>query len=301
MPVSSENLLLWRHLPKVKESAIDSDHADWVRENIDRIHMGGHAPGSFSRIHSGLNPPQTVQHDLDILAQIAKLAKPGAQVAVAQAVARNPELAAAAGGKLVTTDRLLETMKLAGMSTNALVSEMESEDREEIAAQLGLADASSFVVVRVDCKMPEFEVGSSMKLSFADKVAEKRKAKEAAAAVPAKAKAAVWSIDDMDDDDVELVDSDQLLGEEDLAKPDPASLRVCGTTGKRKACKDCSCGLAEELAEGKEVKAKDPKSACGSCYLGDAFRCASCPYLGMPAFKPGEKIQLSERQLNADQ
>ena len=42
-------------------------------------------------------------------------------------------------------------------------------------------------------------------------------------------KAAVWSIDDgdMDDDDIELVDSDQLLGEEDLAKPDPASLRGC--------------------------------------------------------------------------
>ena len=42
--------------------------------------------------------------------------------------------------------------------------------REEIAAQLGLSDASSFVVVRVDLTMPEFEVGSSMKLSFADKV-----------------------------------------------------------------------------------------------------------------------------------
>ena len=35
---------------------------------------------------------------------------------------------------------------------------------------MGLDDASSFVVIRVDCKMPEFEVGSSMKLSFADKV-----------------------------------------------------------------------------------------------------------------------------------
>ena len=42
MPVSSEKLLLWRHLPKVQESAFDADHADgsWVRENVDRIHMG---------------------------------------------------------------------------------------------------------------------------------------------------------------------------------------------------------------------------------------------------------------------
>jgi len=134
---------------------------------------------------------------------------------------------------------------------------------------------------------PNHEVGASRLLSFA---------KPKAAPAPA----SVWTLEDMEDESVDLVDDNTLLDKEDLVKPDPASLRVCGTTGKRKACKDCSCGLREELADGKEPTTKSVSSSCGSCYLGDAFRCGSCPYLGMPAFKPGEKIQLSDRQLNPD-
>lgn len=133
---------------------------------------------------------------------------------------------------------------------------------------------------------PNYEIGSAAKLNFG---ANKAKA------------AAVWKLD-VDDED-EQIDADELLDEEDKLKPTAESLRVCGTTGKRKACKDCSCGLAEELeAETKNsaIQNNTPKSSCGSCYLGDAFRCASCPYLGMPAFKPGEKILLSDSQMKAD-
>lgn len=97
---------------------------------------------------------------------------------------------------------------------------------------------------------PNYEIGSSKKLSFAKKPATEAKK--------------VWKIDV--DDDEEMIDADDLLDEEDKQKPTPESLRVCATTGKRKACKDCSCGLAEELeSEGNKKKAAPTqKSSCGS-------------------------------------
>lgn len=113
----------------------------------------------------------------------------------------------------------------------------------------------SFLLPELFASKPNYEIGSAVKLSFgksAQKQAETAK---------------VWKLDA--DDDEEEINEDDLLDEEDKKKPDEASLRVCGTTGKRKACKDCSCGLAEELVAEKTgsangVDTANAKSSCGS-------------------------------------
>jgi len=91
------------------------------------------------------------------------------------------------------------------------------------------------------------------------------------------------------------IDEDALLG--DVPKPVGKGKSDCSS--QPKACANCSCGRKEledkfgaEEAKSRLEKGKE-RSACGSCYLGDAFRCETCPYRGLPAFKPGAKVELS--------
>ncbi|KAL8054078.1 hypothetical protein ABFX02_05G114300 [Erythranthe guttata] len=106
------------------------------------------------------------------------------------------------------------------------------------------------------------------------------------------------------DDDMDLIDEDSLLTEEDLKKPQlPPDDCEVGST--RKACKNCTCGRAEEEEKVEKLgltmdQLDNPQSSCGSCGLGDAFRCSTCPYKGLPAFKLGEKVTLSGNFLAAD-
>ncbi|KAF8660405.1 hypothetical protein HU200_057988 [Digitaria exilis] len=106
-------------------------------------------------------------------------------------------------------------------------------------------------------------------------------------------------------DDSELIDEDSLLTEEDLKKPQLPVVGDCEVSATRKACKNCSCGRAEAEAKVEKLELtaeqiNNPQSACGSCNLGDAFRCGTCPYRGLPPFKPGEKVSLAGNFLAAD-
>nr|XP_033799630.1 anamorsin [Geotrypetes seraphini] len=270
-------------------------------ENLDQLLKSAHAESSFDVALLGLVPGSVAVHSSDHLADIARILKPGGSILLKEPVIS----AAVTGGSALRTEaRLCSALTLAGLTdvTEVQKHTLTPQEIQAIQLQLGYQD-NNLHIIQISGKKPNFEVGSSaqLKLSFSKKLTP------AAKPLVDPAAAQLWTLSatDMNDDDVDLLDSDELLDSEDIKKPDPSSLRVAdcgaGSEKKRKACKNCTCGLAEELEQEKRHTAPQQnsgtKSACGNCYLGDAFRCASCPYLGMPAFKPGEKILLNQNQL----
>jgi anamorsin len=142
------------------------------------------------------------------------------------------------------------------------------------------------------CQKPKWDVGAAASILNKEDI-------------QASTSSSSWkvSIDD-------LAESD-LVDEDDLLKDDLEGVTIAGDTmdcgvgkdGKKRACANCSCGLAEQLAGGDGNSPSTPatledqlakSSGCGGCARGDAFRCAGCPFLGKPAFEPGqEKVILA--------
>jgi len=270
-------LLLWHDPSQIEDlesqvSQLKTKGASVAVENADRLRLSAHSPSSFDVVLSSTHP-HSLLHSEDILAEIAKVLKPNGRFLLKESVP-SPRS---------STEALISSLTLSGFINPSVLSSTNT------------SSSTQQCTVAIECRKPSFEVGASSAL----KLNIKKKKKDAAT------KSAIWSLDadDIRDADVDIINPDSLLDESDYIKPDPLSLKYdCGTNkaGKKKACKNCVCGLAEELEAGEPVTTRTAASACGSCYLGDAFRCASCPYLGMPAFKPGEKIALTDRQLKGD-
>ena len=141
------------------------------------------------------------------------------------------------------------------------------------------------------CCKPDWEVGAAASIQLPVPPTS-----TAVQLPPTSSSTSAWKFGASDLADDDLVDENELMDDGlVLTKKEPTD---CGAdaSGKKRACKNCSCGLAEEeaaaAAAGTIVAASissAPKSACGNCYKGDAFRCAGCPFLGKPAFEPGKE------------
>ncbi len=101
-----------------------------------------------------------------------------------------------------------------------------------------------------------------------------------------------------------------LINEAELMQASTTDLvtqKFCGDDDKivpGKPCANCTCGkkeLYESATEIQKLETGQVESSCGKCYLGDAFRCASCPYLGQPAFEAGDKVKLQNASVQQAQ
>jgi len=194
--------------------------------------------------------------------------------------------------ELLFTTSLFNALQTGGHATVLISSSLASKSADVSTAFLfsGFTDISTVNTeqyVQIICRRPPWEMGASA--PFKLKSSSVAPATSTTTTTTKALVSDVWSLgaDDITDADIELENEDGLLDREKdkVIIPQKTQQFDCGTSGKptRKACKNCSCGLAEQEKSG-EVKPKPVVSSCGSCGLGDAFRCAGCPYLGQPPF-----------------
>ena len=161
-------------------------------------------------------------------------------------------------------------------SGQALSTDLKIQGFEDIMVAKDTSTEDRFLV----CRKPEFDftaaVPIKINLNGNNSIQENEK------------KTWKMALNELADDD--LIDENDLLKDDivTISKDTPTNIPSdCGTgnaaAGKKRACANCSCGLAElEQQENTPNSTVEvvAKSACGNCFKGDAFRCGGCPFLG---------------------
>ncbi|ORX57395.1 DUF689-domain-containing protein [Hesseltinella vesiculosa] len=258
-------------------------------EVLDRVADAPLTKSSFQAIYSNSFQPTISTHTTDMISRFLGSLASGGRLELCEPVLI-ADLSNSVSPLHRKQDDLVSMLKLAGFVNVQATTTPITDDTLQAMFQLWGGNANrvdqgvkrlsgKFGLTHIQAEKPKYEVGQKMMLNFGKKktTAEKKK---------------VWTI--ANDDDME--DDDMLLDEEDKAKPSKESLvrpDDCEMEGgRRKACKNCTCGRAEGEAAGVVDPTPKKVGGCGSCALGDAFRCSTCPYLGMPAFNEGEKVVL---------
>ncbi|KAI8049240.1 cytokine-induced anti-apoptosis inhibitor 1, Fe-S biogenesis-domain-containing protein [Syncephalis plumigaleata] len=276
-------------------------------EQADRLAEVELPASSVDVVLSGLLDPPVVEHSRSTLAKLLASLRPDGILRIREVVRNNSETTARVKS---TPEDVASALRLTGYTDVTIVSvtPLSVELAKDLTTRCWSGEHVSpeqFAVVEITAKRPSYAVGAQSTLSFARKATSTTE--EHAKKVSVWKKLANKEEEEEDDNDIE--DEDALLDEDDRSKPSAASLERperCGP--KKKACKNCTCGLAEIEAEEETTnggsnaskEAQPLTSSCGNCYLGDAFRCSSCPYLGMPSFKPGQKVQLVGNMMEDD-
>jgi anamorsin len=240
--VDPENLPTFQDTVQTK-----AKQAQIAFENVQMLFESRRATSSFDVILFGLVSKRDSPINLDLLNEFFRLLRPN--------------------GHLIThiehvkQSQVVDHFKMCGFtSCNPLDSNSSFllQNKDEAVKKQG----SLWL-----CQKPSFDIGYSVPLR---NIGQSNSTTNGATKK-------TWT---MDDDD--LIDTDALLDDNDRKKPDVKSndwffkkdLFIyfdleydCGTTstGVRKACKNCTCGLAQELEQEEHAAAKATvKSACGS-------------------------------------
>ncbi|KAF2673456.1 DUF689-domain-containing protein [Microthyrium microscopicum] len=261
-------------------------------------------------------PPAT--YDLILLLSDANGSHVESQKLLSRDVMANISSSLKTGGKLQSQDGTFGTVPGAD-KTEAILAGLILNDTGD--GMMKPVDSGGSGVVKLNFGKKKAAQSNGADLNGATPLNGKRKSDELLSEPPA----GVGFVDFGDDldipiitgDDDDLIDEDDLLTEEDMKMGIVQPPECQPKTGKRRrACKDCSCGLKEKL-EAEDASKRDQADtalntlkldaddlaevdftvqgkvgSCGNCSLGDAFRCAGCPYIGLPAFKPGEEVRL---------